>query len=527
MNETAQSISLPRYTHAIRYRHDFTPDIGVAIPVAVHEFFPGRHIGYRVNNVLQAMPLAGDCKQDLYMYTESVATAWHAVWAKWPLFRYGKLRPISSIVVPTSVPTFTIRRLLNVYTANGGATNSVCPWLKPGSLLDSLYGLCNLLYGTTIGNATVSETLQMLSSVLDRPISGLYLRAYYHHMLINHTNEWLNSRRGDMINDEYPYRNDDSMSDQELREIFIGYNEFGGLTNLLAPVLQERDYFTSSNPEPQKGSAVATVSGQTIQDLTKSVHQQEILEKDADSGNSHYEAIVARYGVIPRSLGVMRPVKVADPTRQVVSINPIFNQAGDTTAPSSAGTNGVNFQGDVSGRGFSADGSHYVDYTADIDGCLMTLVFIRPETVYHQGLNRMFTRLERSDFFEPAMITDGDEPIYNEELYFGLMSGQAPISVDGLGRQVFGYRNKYMDYLYTPSRVSGQFHTTMNYWSLHRDFSSRPNLNDTFVRNFDIPKRLFSYEGQSSRSGYPRFVCYMQFVGEMHDPIPNYTKREI
>ena len=531
INETEQSITLQTYTHAINKRHDFTPSIGRLRPVNVVEMFPNRKVSYNVQNVMQLMPLAGDCKQDMFMYTESVFVAWHAVWKRWPLFRYGKLSPLSTLQVPESVPTFTIRQLLTTYTSLDRPATSVCPWLLPNSLLDSLYGICQLLYdtGTAVTPLTVTQLLALPAGILDRPFNGLYLRAFYHHYLINHTNEWLNRARGNMENEEYPYRDFDTMEFAELSLIFSDRTEWGGTmtSNDDYPIMHERDYFTSANPLPQKGTAVATIAGQTIQDLTKAIHQQEILEKDADAGNDHFQAILSRYGVAPKSLGIMRPVTAAQPTRQTISINPIFNNAGNTVAPSSGSLTGINLQGDISGRGFSADGSHHVDYFSDVDGCLMTCIFIRPETIYHQGVNRMFTRLARTDFFEPAMITDGDEPIYNEELVFGLMA-QAPFPVvTDKGRQVFGYRNKYMDFIHQPSRISGELRTTMKSWSLHRDFFDNQNLNDSFVRVFDPPKRLFSYEGQSARAAYPRFVCYMQFVGEMRDPIPNYTKREI
>lgn len=535
LNETAQSVQLQQYSHPIAYRHDFTPDVNALTPVSIIEMFPGRHVSYNVQNSVQLMPLAGDCKQDMYMYTESFFSGWHTVWAKWSLFRYGRLNAWANVDVPASVPYFTLRQILTVSVDLSLQNEGMCPLLMPGSLLDSLYGLCNLLLddeNNWSGGASHQDLSSLAPQVLDRPINGLYLRAWYHHYLINHTNENTNLRRGNMVNDEYPFRDKDMIDDLELSDILI--DAASGLDHLpFSPakmaILHERDYFTTANPEPQKGNAVTVNGGSTVQDLTKAIHRQEILEKDADAGTSHYEAIVARYGVIPHSLKGMKPVQCGETTRQVISINPIFNQAGDTVAPTSGGLSGVNFQGDISGRGFSADGSHHVEFTADVDGCLITLIYIRPETIYHQGLNRMFTRLQRNEFFEPAMITDGDEPIYNYELYHPLMSPNQPRFVPADSEGVFGYRNKYLDFIYKPSRVSGEFHSTMKHWSLHRDFSGsqNPGLNDVFVRGFDAPTRIFSYEGQPSRLSYPRFICYMQFVGQMRDCIPNYTKREI
>ena len=230
------------------------------------------------------------------------------------------MNPSSSVEIPEYVPYFNIEKVIYAYYTAGGQGDDVCPWLAPGSLLDSLYGLCSLIRETSTsadGTAEADSLLGLDNNILLRPFNGLYLRSWYHHYLINHTNEWLNKERGDMPDEEYPYRLDNEMSEKELIEIFTPSSAY--LESLSKPVLHERDYFTTANPSPQKGAAEVVVAGGTIQDLTKAIHLQDIKEKDADSGNSYYEAIYNRYGVSPKSLGVMRPVPCAKPTRQVLS----------------------------------------------------------------------------------------------------------------------------------------------------------------------------------------------------------------
>lgn len=176
LNESPNDIQLQRFTHPHSFRHDFTPVIGGFYPINCVEMFAGRQAEDTVQHVTEAMPLAGNMKQDLNLYLESTFIGTHALWAKWPVFRYGRMDG-SNTEVPAQVPYFTLRRILTSTALAGNTTatlSSPSIYLRPGGLLDSLYGLCSLLRsavgssGGPLGSATRQELLAELpATVLD------------------------------------------------------------------------------------------------------------------------------------------------------------------------------------------------------------------------------------------------------------------------------------------------------------------------------------------------------------------------
>lgn len=47
--------------------------------------------------------------------------------------------------------------------------------------------------------------------------------------------------------------------------------------------------------------------------------------------------------------------------------------------------------------------------------------------------------------------------------------------------EVFGYNDRYAEYRHEPSRVSGEFRSTLDHWHLGRIFAAEPTLNESFV----------------------------------------------
>jgi len=106
------------------------------------------------------------------------------------------------------------------------------------------------------------------------------------------------------------------------------------------------------------------------------------------------------------------------------------------------------------------------------------MVAITADVTYQQGLNRMFSRKDKLDYYWPALAHIGEQAVLSKEIY-----------VDGTGDDelVFGYQEAWAEYRYKPSLVTGKFNSTdaqtLDLWHLAEEFTARPLLNDAFIQD--------------------------------------------
>lgn len=138
--------------------------------------------------------------------------------------------------------------------------------------------------------------------------------------------------------------------------------------------------------------------------------------------------------------------------------------------------------GDMKGHGIATMKSNRYRRYFEEHGIVMTLMSVRPKTMYMQGLSRQFNRRTKEDYWQKELQHIGQDNILNKEVY-------APHATpDG----TFGWQDRYDEYRKSESNVAGEFRTTsLNYWHLARDFSSDPALNSTFVTSVPT-KRVFA-----------------------------------
>jgi len=107
------------------------------------------------------------------------------------------------------------------------------------------------------------------------------------------------------------------------------------------------------------------------------------------------------------------------------------------------------------------------------------MVAVRADLTYQQGLNRMFSRQTRWDFFWPSLANLGEQSVLNKEIY---AQGTAGGTDDDA---VFGYQERFAEYRYKPSQITGLFRSnatgTLHTWHLSQIFGALPVLNDEFI----------------------------------------------
>jgi len=180
---------------------------------------------------------------------------------------------------------------------------------------------------------------------------------------------------------------------------------------------------------------------------------------------SRYTEYLAYLGIRSSDARLQRPEYLGG-GKQVITFSEIVQ-----AAPSTSGTpkTGV---GILAGHGIAALRSNRYRRFFEEHGVVLSLLSIRPKTIYANGIPKHLLRTTKEDFWQKELQHVGQEEIYNKEVY----------SADSGPDDVFGYQNRYDNYRREESRVSGEFRTTtLNSWHLARTFAGDVTLNNSFI----------------------------------------------
>lgn len=255
----------------------------------------------------------------------------------------------------------------------------------------------------------------------------------------------------------------------------VGYNS-SARTNLLNwqdPALKVNIDFTSGNPE---------LGSVNINDLREAFALQRFEEHRSMFG-SRYEDLLRYLGVRPQDARLQLPEYLGGFSAPVQ-----FSEVLQTS--SDADRSGV---GDMYGHGIGATKGRRIRRFIPEHGYVMSLLTVRPIPVYSQGLERMWSKRNRFDFWQKEYEHIGQQEVRNSEVY-----------ANGKGEEdaaIFGYQNRYDEYRRGVNIITGEFRTNQDYWTMARIFSSRPTLNGDFVSCMPTD-RIFQVNEQNSDQCY-------------------------
>jgi len=248
---------------------------------------------------------------------------------------------------------------------------------------------------------------------------------------------------------------------------------------------------------------LSTATAATINQLRQAFQIQRIYERDARGGTRYTELIQAHFGVTSPDARLQRPEYLGGGSTPI-NVNPIAqtsNTSGSTTPQGNLAAIGT---ASHRGVGFSKSFTEH--------GHVLGLVSVRADLNYQQGLNRMWTRQTRFDFFWPALAHIGEQAVLNQEIY---ATGSAN---DAL---VFGYQERFAEYRYKPSIITGQFRSTfatsLDSWHLAQYFTALPTLSDTFIQENPPVARVSAVPSQ------PQFLLDVFFTYHCARPMPVYS----
>ena len=245
------------------------------------------------------------------------------------------------------------------------------------------------------------------------------------------------------------------------------------------------------------------VTAATINQLRQAFQIQKLLEKDARGGTRYREVLREHFGVItpdsrmqiPEYLGGYRlPINVSQviQTSSTDGTSPL----GNTAALSVTTMNKPMFTKSFTEHGF-----------------IMGLAVVRTDQTYQQGIERMWSRKGRYDYYWPVLANIGEQAILNKEIY---AQGNAK------DNEAFGYQEAWADYRYKQSKATGLFRSnaqqSLDAWHYAQDYDKLPTLSTAWMEQGETEmKRTLARQDQ------PDFIADFYFMNKTTRCMPVYS----
>ena len=219
--------------------------------------------------------------------------------------------------------------------------------------------------------------------------------------------------------------------------------------------------------------AIASGNAQvaTINQLRLAFQIQKFYEQQARGGSRYTEVVRSFFGVTSPDARLQRPEYLGG-NRVPINVNQVIQQSGTE----STGTP----QGTVVGMSQTTDSHEDFMKSFTEHGFIIGVMVARYDHTYQQGLNRMWSRKDKFDYYWPVFANIGEQAVKNKEIF---ATGSAEGSKDD---EVFGYQEAWADYRYKPSQVTGemrsQYEQSLDVWHLADDYETLPALSDSWIR---------------------------------------------
>ncbi len=238
----------------------------------------------------------------------------------------------------------------------------------------------------------------------------------------------------------------------------------------------------------------------TVNALRESIQIQRLYERDARGGTRYIEMIKSHFGVTSPDARLQRPEYLGGGSTPI-NLTAVPQTTPDDDSP----------QANLAAYGVASLNNNGFTKSFTEHCIIIGMMSVRADLTYQQGLNRMWSRKTRWDFYWPALAHLGEQEVYNKEIY-----AQGTSADD----DIFGYQERYAEYRYKPSMVTGKFRSndpqSLDLWHLAIDFGNLPALNAEFIQSETPIDRIIAVQDE------PHFLFDSYIKLTCARPMPTY-----
>ena len=519
---------IPRSSFAIETSHKTTFDAGYLVPVYVDEVLPGDTFNLKMTAFARLSTPLFPVMDNLHLDSFFFYVPNRLIWENWQKFMGEQNNPGDSIdyLIPQTVSptggylTNSLQDYMGLPTVNQiGAAATI--WHSALHLR-----AYNLIWNQWFRDQNLQDSVPVpMDDGPDNYSDFTLLRRGKRHDYFTSALPW--PQKGDPVsiplgttapvisNGEAPYIRTDSNA---------AYAQLVKNTDWGQSIRPGGDMNgTLDNNEPLKWGFYSTPAGlaatgliadlsdataATINALRESFQVQRLLERDARGGTRYTEIIRSHFGVISPDARLQRPEYLGGGSTPII-INPVAQTSGTGI------TGGTSPLGNLAGVGTALASNHGFTQSFTEHGVIIGMVSIRADLNYQQGLRRMWNRKTRYDFYFPVFAHLGEQEVLNKEIY------ATGTSTDD---QVFGYQERWAEYRYHPSQITGYFRstapTTLDAWHLAQKFTALPTLSDSFIEDRPPVDRVVAI---GSAANGKQFIFDSFFQIRTARPMPLYS----
>lgn len=263
---------------------------------------------------------------------------------------------------------------------------------------------------------------------------------------------------------------------------------------------------TSKNVYPSNLYADLTqATSATINQLRQAFAIQRMYEKDARGGTRYIEVIKTHFGVTSPDSRQQRPEYLGGLRTPINMDQVIQTSATDTVSP----------QGNTAAYSLTTIRKSLFTKSFTEHEIVIGLACIRTDNTYQQGIERMFSRKNRFDYYWPSLANIGEQAILNKEIY-----AQGTSTDD----EAFGYQEAWGEYRYKPARVSGAMRSnyaqSLDAFHYADYYKELPKLSSEWIdESRENVNRTIAVQDQLE----DQFICDFYFKVEETRPMPVYS----
>jgi hypothetical protein len=247
----------------------------------------------------------------------------------------------------------------------------------------------------------------------------------------------------------------------------------------------------------------------TVNQLRQAFQIQKLLERDARSGTRYSEIVKSHFGV--DFLDVTYRPEYLGGGSTPINISSVPQTSESNTTP----------QGTLAATGVAINNGHGFTKSFFEHTIIMGIVSVRADLTYQQGLDRMWSRSTRYDFYWPALAHIGEQAVLTKEIYC-----QDPTTDTGStgtpdNEKVFGYQERWAEYRYAQSKITGKMRSndaaSLDPWHLSQYYTAIPTLGKTFIEETPPMDRIVAVTSE------PDFTMDCYFNCQCARPLPIFS----